>query len=196
MYDAPCSRVGHIYRGYAPFDNPRKKDFLTRNYKRVAEVWMDEYKEYLYMRHADTYGNTDAGDLSKQREIRERLECKPFKWFIENVAFDLVEKYPPIEPPDFASGVIRSLSNPALCVDTLNHGENQPVGLFSCAENKKIPHGNQYFALSWYRDIRIKFGDLCFDVSEGGKNAPVNLYNCHGQQGNQFFKYDLVSKRL
>lgn len=38
MYDAPCSRVGHVYRGYAPFDNPRKKDFLTRNFKRVAEV--------------------------------------------------------------------------------------------------------------------------------------------------------------
>jgi polypeptide N-acetylgalactosaminyltransferase len=40
MVDAPCSRVGHIYRGYAPFSNVRTKDFLTINYKRVAEVWM------------------------------------------------------------------------------------------------------------------------------------------------------------
>lgn len=196
MYDAPCSRVGHIYRGYAPFDNPRKKDFLTRNYKRVAEVWMDEYKEYLYMRHAVKYQNTDAGDLTAQKAVRERLQCKPFKWFIENVAFDLVEKYPTIEPPDFASGAIWSDADTSLCVDTLNHGENQPVGLYHCANNKKTPQGNQHFALSWYRDIRIKFGDLCFDVSAGGKDAPVNLYNCHGGQGNQLFRYDVEKKHI
>lgn len=40
MVDSPCSRIGHIYRGYAPFSNVRTKDFLTINYKRVAEVWM------------------------------------------------------------------------------------------------------------------------------------------------------------
>lgn len=63
MVDAPCSRVslspqisknplksdvtfqvGHIYRKFAPFPNPGVGDFIGRNYKRVAEVWMDEYK--------------------------------------------------------------------------------------------------------------------------------------------------------
>lgn len=91
---------------------------------------MDEYKEYLYMRHSVKYQNTDAGDLTAQRAVRERLQCKSFKWFIENVAFDLLEKYPPIEPPDFASGAIYSDAAPELCIDTLNHGENQPVGLY------------------------------------------------------------------
>lgn len=65
--------------------------------------------------------------------------------------------------------------------------------IYSCATNKKAPQGNQHFALSWYRDVRVKFGDLCFDVSEGGKDAPVTLYNCHGGQGNQLFRYDVVS---
>ena len=99
MLDAPCSRIGHIYRGYAPFDNPRKKDFLTKNYKRVAEVWMDEYKEFLYMRSPGKYEKTDAGDLTEQFAVRERNKCKPFKWFLENIAPDLLEKYPPVEPP-------------------------------------------------------------------------------------------------
>lgn len=38
MLDAPCSRVGHIYRKFAPFANPGVGDFIGRNYKRVAEV--------------------------------------------------------------------------------------------------------------------------------------------------------------
>ncbi|XP_052860087.1 N-acetylgalactosaminyltransferase 6-like [Anopheles cruzii] len=196
MYDAPCSRVGHIYRGYAPFGNPRKKDFLTRNYKRVAEVWMDEYKEYLYMRDRKKYDKTDVGDISRQLAIRERLQCKPFKWFMTHVAFDLVEKYPPIEPPDFANGAIQSVAKPALCVDTMNHGEKQPVGLYSCAEDKAQPQPNQFFQLSWHRDLRIKFGELCWDVSESLPNAKILLYHCHGGQGNQLWRYDHDSQML
>jgi hypothetical protein len=66
---------------------------------------MDEYKEYLYKRRPH-YRNIDTGDISKQKELREKLHCKSFRWFMENVAFDLPKKYPPIEPPDFAQGEV------------------------------------------------------------------------------------------
>jgi polypeptide N-acetylgalactosaminyltransferase len=71
----------------------------------VAEVWMDEYKEYLYKRRPH-YRKVGTGDISKQKELREKLQCKSFKWFMETVAFDLPKKYPPIEPPDFAQGEV------------------------------------------------------------------------------------------
>ncbi|KAL1494762.1 hypothetical protein ABEB36_010308 [Hypothenemus hampei] len=189
MYDAPCSRVGHIYRKYAPFPNPGKGDFVGRNYKRVAEVWMDEYAQYLYMRRTH-YKMLDPGDLTKQKALRERLKCKPFKWFMENVAFDLPLKYPPIEPDDFGVGEIRNLGAPELCVDSGFKERDQVVRIAKCAKrtNKKA---DQNFTLTWHKDIRVKGKTLCFDVSDPNDKADVTLYPCHGQQGNQYWRYDV-----
>lgn len=192
MYDAPCSRVGHIYRGSVPFSNPRKNDYLHKNYKRVAEVWMDEYAQYLYKRSPEVYKHVDVGDISQQLAIREKLQCKPFKWFMEEVAFDLPKKYPPIEPPDFASGFIRSVTHPNLCADTLNKGVKGRVGLFSCGSDPEL-HLNQRFKLSWHKDIR-SHKSHCWDVPGAEKNAEIIFYDCHGGGGNQEWRYDIKKK--
>ncbi|XP_063232674.1 putative polypeptide N-acetylgalactosaminyltransferase 10 isoform X1 [Bacillus rossius redtenbacheri] len=189
MVDAPCSRVGHIYRKFAPFPNPGKGDFVGRNYRRVAEVWMDEYKEYLYMRRPH-YRSIDPGDLTQQRALREKLQCKPFKWFMENVAFDLPKKYPPIEPPDFASGEIRSVAAPELCVDTEHKPADQQFGLKPCLADKKGGSGEQEFVLTWHKDVRPKGRTMCWDVASVQDKAPVTLFSCHGMQGNQLWRYN------
>ncbi|KAI4462465.1 n-acetylgalactosaminyltransferase [Holotrichia oblita] len=152
MYDAPCSRVGHIYRKFAPFPNPGKGDFVGRNYKRVAEVWMDEYAEFIYKRRPK-YRSIDPGDLSIGLGIRERLKCKSFKWFMETIAFDLPLKYPPIEPDDFAYGEIRNLAAPEFCVDTEFKERDQEFGLQECIKDNK-KKGEQNFTLTWHKDIR------------------------------------------
>ncbi len=64
---------------------------------------MDEYAEYLYKRRP-YYRNIDTGDISEQLAIRKKLNCKPFSWFMKEVAFDLHKYYPPVEPSDLASG--------------------------------------------------------------------------------------------
>lgn len=78
---------------------------MPQNYKRVALVWMDEYIEALYKKKPEMR-RVDAGDVSGEIAIRQKLQCKPFKWFLENVAPDLVEIYPPFELPDFANGTV------------------------------------------------------------------------------------------
>nr|CAD7408482.1 unnamed protein product [Timema poppensis] len=207
MVDAPCSRVGHIYRKFAPFPNPGKGDFVGRNYRRVAEVWMDEYKEYLYKRRPH-YRTIDTGDLTQQKALREALKCKSFKWFMENVAFDLPLKYPPIEPPDFAEGEvsahvdfilfhycikkIRSVAAPELCVDTENKGGDQSFGLKPCIKDSRGRSGEQSFVLTWHKDVRPKGRTMCWDVANVQDKASISLYACHGMQGNQLWKYNTM----
>lgn len=152
---------------------------------------MDEYKEYLYQRTPERYENIDAGNLTKQKALREKLQCKSFHWFMQEVAFDLPEMYPPVEPPDFASGVIQSVSHPSLCVDTLNRGVNEEFGLFTCAENHQKPQPNQFFIFTWRNDIRVH-EKMCWDVSKPENNAPIIFFECHGHKGNQHWNYNIV----
>lgn len=48
----PCSHVGHIYRNGHPYNMTGRggnKDVHGTNSKRLAEVWMDDYKRLFYM---------------------------------------------------------------------------------------------------------------------------------------------------
>ncbi|XP_011304644.1 N-acetylgalactosaminyltransferase 6 [Fopius arisanus] len=192
MLDAPCSRVGHIYRKFPPFPNPGRGDFLGKNYKRVAEVWMDEYKEFIYRRRSHLRA-LDPGDLGEQKALRERLHCKSFKWFMEKIAFDLVEYYPPIEPDDFASGEIRNVGAPEMCLDAKKRKKDELVMLDSCVRDLGKNNGDfeQEFRMTWHKDLRLKGRTDCLDVSSGELKAPVTLYPCHGKHGNQRWKYDI-----
>jgi hypothetical protein len=77
----------------------------VQNLKRVAEVWMDEYAEYIYQRRPE-YRHLSAGDMTVQKDLRNSLNCKSFKWFMTEVAWDLPKHYPPVEPPAAAWGEV------------------------------------------------------------------------------------------
>ncbi|TPP55968.1 Polypeptide N-acetylgalactosaminyltransferase [Fasciola gigantica] len=189
MIDVPCSRVGHIYRKHPTnFPSARGKgDFVGRNYKRVAEVWMDEYKEYIYNRRPH-YRALDTGDLSEQHAVRERLKCKSFKWFMTEVAFDLTKKYPLIDPIPAATGDIRSAVDPSLCIEALEASEVKPIRLSKCVRDGAGLNGMQKFELSYHDDIRPVKLTNCFDLPHASPRASITLYPCHGGHGNQYWQ--------
>lgn len=67
---------------------------------------MDEYKEYVYNRNPERWLNVDHGDVSYMKGIREKLQCKPFSYFLEVVAPDMLDRYPLVDPPTFTYGAV------------------------------------------------------------------------------------------
>lgn len=80
----PCSRVGHIFRKRRPYGSPSGQDTMLHNSLRVARVWMDEYKEYFFETRPDARAYP-YGNITDRVELRKKLKCNSFKWYLENV---------------------------------------------------------------------------------------------------------------
>lgn len=129
----PCSHVGHIFRAGHPYNMTGRggnKDVHGTNSKRLAEVWMDDYKRLYYLNRHDLL-NIDVGDLSARKALRERLGCKSFKWFLDNV---IPEKFVLDENVIAYGTLFTNVDGFRMCVDTLQRDENsiQFLGVFPC----------------------------------------------------------------
>ena len=161
----PCSRVGHIFRSFSPYKWRTDLQIPEYNYKRVAAVWMDEYRHLYYDRLGLTGAEEAAnigtfGDVSGRVALRERLQCRSFRWYVENKVPSLGEDY------IIASGEIRNTHH-QFCLDQQDteHNLGLPVLVFDCHGDK----GNQY----WYlrRDGSITRDFLCMGRRrQGSKN--------------------------
>ena len=135
------------------------------NYKRVAEVWMDEYK-YLYYDRLGITGASlednvgDFGDVSERISLRESLQCESFQWYLEQQMPQFVNN------KILGAGEIRNFHQ-QFCLDQQDteHNTGLPVLVFDCHGQK----GNQY----WYykQDKTITRDFLCMGKRrKGSKN--------------------------
>ncbi|XP_021925103.1 putative polypeptide N-acetylgalactosaminyltransferase 9 isoform X2 [Zootermopsis nevadensis] len=170
----PCSHVGHIFRKRSPYKWRSGVNVLKRNSVRLAEVWLDDYAKYYYQRIGNDLG--DFGDVSSRRELREKLGCKSFKWYLDNI-------YPELFIPGeaVAYGEIHNEWS-GQCVDSACKPDDmhKPVGLWPC----HMQGGNQYWMMSKAGEIRRD--ETCLDYA----GQDVILYPCHGSKGNQYWHYN------
>ncbi|XP_011057774.1 PREDICTED: N-acetylgalactosaminyltransferase 7 [Acromyrmex echinatior] len=157
----PCSHVGHVYRGFMPYTfgklaQKKKGPLITINYKRVIETWFDEkHKEFFYTREP-LARLLDHGDISEQLAFKKRKKCKSFQWFVDNVAYDVLDKFPEL-PPNIHWGELRNTASGS-CLDTMGHSPPSLMATSHC-------HGfgnNQLIRLNAKGQLGV--GERCIDA--------------------------------
>ncbi|XP_072040077.1 LOW QUALITY PROTEIN: polypeptide N-acetylgalactosaminyltransferase 10-like [Amphiura filiformis] len=194
MEEVPCSRVGHVYRKFMSYSVPGGPGVINRNLMRVVETWMGEWKEHFYNHKPYLKGNK-FGDISKQLALKERLQCKNFTWFLTEVAPDILQHYPPVEPDPGAQGYLKHIES-GLCF-TIIRARTTEFKIQTCESRDMREGGRQYFTLSWHDDFRrgSKSKD-CIDFPYYQPGTEPNIYPCHGGRGNQLWTYNQEHKLI
>ncbi|XP_056418656.1 polypeptide N-acetylgalactosaminyltransferase 6 [Hyla sarda] len=168
----PCSVVGHVFRTKSPHSFPKGTQVITRNQVRLAEVWMDDYKEIYYRRNqqaAKMVKEKNYGDLYPRLKLREDLKCKNFSWYLQNV---YPEMFIPDLSPTYYGAIKNEGSQSCLDVGENNHG-GKPLIMYPCHGMG----GNQYFEYTKQKELRHNIGkQLCLCSKYGP--GQVELREC------------------
>uniref|UniRef100_A0A4W4E688 Polypeptide N-acetylgalactosaminyltransferase n=1 Tax=Electrophorus electricus TaxID=8005 RepID=A0A4W4E688_ELEEL len=110
--------------------------------------------------------------IQSRLEMKKRLGCKPFKWYLENV-------YPELRVPDHQDIAFGALQQGGNCLDTLGHFADGVVGVYECHN----AGGNQEWALT--KDKSVKHMDLCLTVVERTASSQIKLQGCRENDSRQ-----------
>ncbi|CAL8314238.1 unnamed protein product [Lota lota] len=174
----PCSRVGHVFRKKHPYVFPEgNANTYIKNTRRTAEVWLDEFRLFYYSARPAARGKS-YGDIRGRVELRKKLQCKSFKWYLDNV-------YPELKVPDDSdsqSGVIRQRQN---CLEAQRpEGQDLPaLSLGPCISSKDVPATHQEWVYTVGQQIRQQ--QLCLSLSTTFPASQVLLLPCNMADGKQ-----------
>lgn len=138
---------------------------------RVVEVWWDEYRDYFYASRPETQGIA-YGDVTELKKFREDHNCKSFRWFMENIAYDIPEFYP-LPPRNVDWGEIRGLGS-SYCIDSMGHTNGGVVELGPCHRMG----GNQLFRINEAKQL-MQYDQCLTQHRDGNK---ITIMHCGMKQ--------------
>jgi hypothetical protein len=151
LLQLPCSHVGHIFRTKSPYDFPGGAyETISKNMRRVIDVWTDDYSPFL-IKTLPGIENVDPGDLTERKQLRIKLQCKSFQWYLDNI-------YPETHLPQnfYHVGQIQNVATKK-CIDGRDRKTNGVVHLFQCGRN-----GDYYFYILVFKSVECDENFDCF----------------------------------
>eukprot|EP00040_Diaphanoeca_grandis_P031620 m.189549 g.189549 ORF g.189549 m.189549 type:complete len:665 (-) comp32377_c2_seq2:273-2267(-) len=182
LVTAPCSHVGHIFRDTHPYTIPGSSihETFMKNSARLAEVWMDDYKKYFYQSRVQSK-MPDLGDLTSRKDLRKKLKCKSFQWYLDTLVPDM---FIPDEKHIKFMGAVRN-GDKQQCLDKMGERAGGKAGVYFCHSQG----GNQAWMYTTKSEVRSN-DDLCLDAWGDKLPADVHLQKCHGGGGNQQWNFE------
>ncbi|XP_038078199.1 polypeptide N-acetylgalactosaminyltransferase 1-like [Patiria miniata] len=182
----PCSHVGHVFRSTTPYDFPGGAEpTVLRNTKRVLEVWADAYTRELFYAMTPVYRSVDHGDVRGEIALRDRLGCKGFRWYLDQV-------YPENGLP-FEFRVLGAIKNVGInmCLDGVASRRGGKRDVYTDAA-LELCHGSgpgQVFAYNMRN--QLQHNRQCLTVVEGATVARLSFCIAdEGRNANQRWKYN------
>uniref|UniRef100_A0A8W7PQG1 Protein-UDP acetylgalactosaminyltransferase 7 n=1 Tax=Anopheles coluzzii TaxID=1518534 RepID=A0A8W7PQG1_ANOCL len=116
--------------------------------------------------------------------LKERMQCKSFQWYMDNVAYDVLDKYPML-PANVKWGELQNVGKEK-CVDALGRQPPAVIGLQQC-------HGqghNQLIRLNGAGQLGV--GERCIEAY----NSEIKLAFCRLGTVDGPWQYDEQSGTL
>ncbi|CAF4535561.1 unnamed protein product [Rotaria sp. Silwood1] len=172
----PCSHVGHVFRKQTPYTFPGGTGkVIFHNNKRLVEVWLDKYKDFVYAIMPELK-NVDAGDVSERLALRERLKCKDFRWYLQNI---YPESSMPVDFHHVGAVVVYSKKGELRFDDLCMEGsKNSVVKLQKCFE------GNQKQIWNYNNEtkhMKHVYSGQCMTLDQNKDNGKILLSPCDEQ---------------
>ncbi|XP_039285530.1 polypeptide N-acetylgalactosaminyltransferase 2 [Nilaparvata lugens] len=136
----------------------------------INKAYFDKLGKYDMM--MDVWGGENLGNIhgfclfssiQDRLELKEKLHCKPFKWYLENV-------YPELKVPNDVT--MSLIQQGPWCLDTMGHLSSGTVGIYPCHNSG----GNQEWTIT--ESGYVKHHELCLTLTDQMPGAVVVMKPC------------------